>query len=76
MSKVHVLFDKGGNILGVGVPSPRTDDFRGPTFGVQPGEGESAADLEVPSAHADIALHEFSQKLKVDVIKRQLIAKS
>jgi hypothetical protein len=75
VAKVHVLYDKSGNILSVGVPAPRTEDFRGPTFGVQPEEGQHATDMEVPPDHADIALHEFSQKLKVDVTKRHLVAK-
>ena len=75
MAKVHVLYDKSGNILSVGVPAPRTDDFRGPMFGAQPGEGQHAADLEVPPDHADVALQDFSQKLKVDVTKRQIVAK-
>jgi hypothetical protein len=75
VAKVHVLFDKNGNILSVGVPAPRTDDFRGPMFGVQPEEGQHAADLDVPPDHADVRLHEFSQKLKVDVTKRQLTAR-
>jgi hypothetical protein len=75
LAKVQVLYDKSGNILSVGVPAPRTDDFRGPAFGVQPEERQQAADLEVPPDLANIALHEFLQKLKVDVTKRRLVAK-
>lgn len=69
MATVQVLYDKNGNILSVG------DTSRGPTFGVQPGEGQYAEHLEVPPEYTDVAFHEFSQKLKVDVTKRQLVAK-
>jgi len=75
MPKVHVLYDKSGNILSVGVHVPRVD-FSGPAFGVQPAEGQYAASLEVGGEDADLELHQLPQKLRVDVAKRHLVAKS
>ena len=75
MSKVHVVYDREGNIIAVGVPRPPQFDFSGPAFGPQPSKDQHAAELEVPSEHADLHLAHFSQKLKVDVAKKKLIAR-
>lgn len=75
MSKIHVVYDRDGNIAGIGVPLPQRFDFSGPAFGPQAGEGQHAAELEVPSEHAETQLAQLSQRLKVDVSKRKLVVK-
>jgi hypothetical protein len=75
MSKVHVIYDRDGNIIAVGAPLPPRFDFSGPAFGPQAGPDQHTAELEVPSEHLDLQLAHFSQKLKVDVSKRKLVAK-
>jgi hypothetical protein len=65
--KVHVLYDKQGKVVSVGVPLPRTDDFRGPEFGTQPNEGQYAGEFEVPEEHAQTGLVHFADKMKIDV---------
>jgi hypothetical protein len=75
MSKVHVIYDRDGNIIAVGAPLPPRFDFSGPAFGPQAGPDQHTAELEVPSEHIDLQLAHFSQKLKVDVGKRKFVAK-
>jgi len=65
--KVHVLYDKQGKIISVGVPLPPSYDFRGPAFGTQAGEGQHSGEFDVPEEHAQSNLAQFADKLKVDV---------
>lgn len=65
--KVHVLYDKQGNVISVGVPLPVSYDFRGPAFGPKAGEGQHAGEFDVPEEHAQLELSRFAEKLKVDV---------
>lgn len=73
MSKVHIVYDKDGKIISVGVPLPRTQDFRGPLFGPKASEGQHAAYIEVPLEHSEMSLSEFSSKLKV--VSGRLVAR-
>ena len=75
--KVHVLYDKQGNVASVGVPLPLSYDSRGPQFGPDPAEDQHAAEFEVPEEFAQLPLHHFADKLKVDVQAKvhKLVAK-
>ena len=75
--KVHVLYDKQGNIVSLGAPLPVSYDFRGPAFGPQAGEGQQIGELEVPEEHARLGIIQLAEKLKVDVQGRshKLVAK-
>jgi hypothetical protein len=75
MSKVHVVYDRDGNIAAIGVPLPPRFDFSGPAFGPQAGKDQHTAELEVPSEHAELQLAQLGQHLKVDIAKRKLVAK-
>ena len=75
--RVHVLYDKQGNVISAGVPLPLSHDFRGPAFGPEPGEGQQVAELELPEEYAQTQLIHFADKLKVDVQSKvhKLVAK-
>jgi hypothetical protein len=75
MSKIHVIYDREGNIVSVGVPLPPRFDFRGPAFGPQAGEGQHTAELEVSPEHENLQLTQLSERLKVDIAKRKLVSK-
>jgi len=75
--KVHVLYDKQGNVISVGVPLPLSYDFRGPAFGPKAAEDQHAGEFEVPEEYAMLKLPEFADKLRVDVQAKihKLVAK-
>jgi len=65
--KVHVLYDKQGKVISVGVPVPRSYDMRGPSFGTKASEGQHAGEFEVPEEHTQTELVHFADRVKVDV---------
>ncbi len=69
--KIHVVYDKEGNIVSAGAPLPLAYDFRGPRFGAIAKEGQHAAELEVPEEHGTLGFVELAQRLRVDVKTKQ-----
>jgi hypothetical protein len=65
--KIHVVYDKEGNIISGGVPLPPSYHVLGPRFGPIAKEGQHAAELEVPEEYATLGLHQLAQRLRVDV---------
>ena len=65
--KIHVLYDKQGNIVSAGTPLPLSYDRRGPEFGPKPGADQHVGEFEVPEEFDRLKLAEFADKLKVDV---------
>jgi hypothetical protein len=73
--RIHVLYDQQGNIISAGVPLPVGFDLRGPAFGPQAGDNQSAGEFEVPEDQARQGLVKVIDKLKVDVRGKKLVAK-
>ena len=64
--KVHVVYDKNGEVVGLGVPLPPRYDFTGPRSGPVAGPDQHVAQLDVPSELAEVGIIELSQRLRVD----------
>lgn len=64
MGKVHVVYDKDGNVIAFGTVSP-SDSVRQSGAGAL--EGQKSAILELPVEVADLHVKELAGKLKVDV---------
>jgi hypothetical protein len=69
--KLHVVYDKKGNIISGGVPLPPAYDLLGPRSGPIAKEGHHAAELELPEEYATLGLHQLAQRLRVDVETKQ-----
>jgi hypothetical protein len=69
--RIHVIYDREGNIVSAGAPLPPAYDFQGPRFGPKAGEGQQAAELEIPEEHTGLGLAEVSERLRVDVKGKQ-----
>ena len=76
MKKIIVLYDEQGNIISAGEvaqagqaaqPNAKQQGAPAPEFGVKPGKGQKAAELDVPSGYDKHELHELLDKLHVDV---------
>ncbi len=63
--KIHVLYDKQGNVISAGLPMPPAIEM-GPNFGPDPKEDQYAAELEVPEELTRTKFHELGERLKVD----------
>lgn len=69
--KIHVIYDNQGKIVSAGVPLPQTYDFRAPAFGPKGGEGQYAAELDVPEEHIGLGLTDLVQRLRVEIKGKQ-----
>ena len=69
--KMHVVYDKDGNIVSAGIPLPPAYDLRGPRFGSIAREGQHSAELEVPEEHRTMGLVDLAQRLRVNVRAKQ-----
>lgn len=72
--KIHVVFDKQGNIISAGQadrPEPEFYDYLTPRSGPQPDRGQSVAELEVPEEHLRLPLADLVEILQVDVTAKR-----
>jgi hypothetical protein len=63
--KVHVVYDKDGQIISLGVPLPQAYDFSGPKSGAHAMPGQQVAELEIPAEASDLGIIELSKRLHV-----------
>ncbi|HWS90914.1 MAG TPA: hypothetical protein VN282_28345 [Pyrinomonadaceae bacterium] len=74
MKKITVLYDEQGNIISAAHAEPAPAKQKGapvPEFGVKPGKGQKATELDVPAGYEKHELHELLDKLHVDVNAKQ-----
>lgn len=76
--KIHVLYDKEGNIISAGIPLPPTYDFRGPKFGPMAQEDQYKAEFDVIEEHASLGLVGLAGQLKIEIKGKEhrLVSKS
>ncbi len=76
--KIHVLYDKQGNVVAAGLPMPPSIDIQAPRSGPLPQEGQHAAELEVPEELTGLKAAELGERLHVDTKSKphRLVAKS
>jgi hypothetical protein len=65
--KAHIVYDRQGNVISMGVPLPQSYDFRGPAFGPHARDGQLVGEFDVPEEHAQLQITDLVNKLKVDV---------
>jgi hypothetical protein len=68
--KVHVLYDKSGNIISAGYldrPTPETYDHMAPRFGPEAREGQQVAELELPDDYIKLGPSDLIQRLQGDL---------
>ncbi len=65
--RVHVLYDKQGNVISVGKPLPLSHDRRGPDSGPKAGPDQHVGEFDVPEEYDRLKLADFADKLRVDV---------
>lgn len=75
--KLHVLFDKQGNIVAAAPIRPAAGGLAGQSRPVAQEDGHSATEVLIPSEHRHLELDEICSQLVVDVKgkKRTLIPK-
>ncbi len=76
--KIHVLYDKQGNVISTGLPMPPSIDIQAPRSGPEPQEGQHTAELEVPEELTRLKPDELSERLQVDTKSKphKLVSKS
>ena len=70
MMTCHVVFDRDGNIVSAGYldrPAPEAYDYLTPRFGPVTGEGQTAAELDIPDEYEGLALRDVVERLQVDI---------
>ncbi len=76
--KIHVVYDKQGNVISAGLPMPTSIDIQAPRSGPEPREGQHAAELEVPEELTRLKVAELGERLQVDTKGKphKLVSKS
>lgn len=74
--KVHVVYDRNGAIVALGVPLPPNYDRSQPRSGATALDGQQVATLDVPEQLAEAPVHELARKLTVDVSRTPHVLKS
>ncbi len=72
--KIRVVYDQQGNVITAGYiddSTPQAYDALAQRFGPEPGQGQSAAELEVPAEYAQRDFVSMMQGLQVDVQAKQ-----